>query len=365
MSVLAHELGHHVAFHTEVIGNDHKYELEADYFSGFVLRRLGATLAQSHAAMQALSPKEATSTHPALNDRLQVITVGWTDAGLSGAPRGLQERGAQVSTSPPSGLVAAGSVASGISTGAKKLGESFRDCQDCPEMVVLAPGEFLLGSPKDEVGRNSDEGPQQKIAMGRAFAVGKYEVTFDEWDACVAAGGCKHNPPDEGWGRGRRPVVNVSWWEAVQYTIWVSKRSGRKYRLLSEVEWEFSARAGTATPYSTGTRISVSQARFTEDEGTSGNGPVSVGSFPPNGFGLFDLHGNVIEWVADCYTEDYAGVRVGARSRSSDENCKWRGFRGGGWRQNSGLLRSAWRGGARPSISRNDLGFRVACDLAP
>ncbi|BDI04264.1 SUMF1/EgtB/PvdO family nonheme iron enzyme [Sphaerotilus microaerophilus] len=133
------------------------------------------------------------------------------------------------------------------------VGQRFRDCDDdsCPWMVVLPAGSFMMGSPESEPGRDDDEGPQHRVKVA-SFAVGQYEVTFRQWDACVGAGGCKHKPGDEGWGRGQRPVINVSWSDAQQYVKWLSGKTGQTYRLPSEAEWEYAARAGTITPYAFG-----------------------------------------------------------------------------------------------------------------
>ncbi|MBL8527052.1 MAG: SUMF1/EgtB/PvdO family nonheme iron enzyme, partial [Burkholderiales bacterium] len=126
-------------------------------------------------------------------------------------------------------------------------GETFRDCDQCPEMVVVPAGSFTMGSPRGE--GSDDERPQHEVTIARAFAVGKYPITFDEWDACVAAGGCKYKPEDAGWGRSRRPAINVSWNDAQEYVAWLSKKTGKPYRLLSEAEWEYAARGGTTTRY--------------------------------------------------------------------------------------------------------------------
>src|SRR5262245_37248187 len=165
--------------------------------------------------------------------------------------------------------------------------DSFKDCDVCPEMVVVPAGRFLMGSPADEADRKLNEGPQHWVTIGRPFAVGKFEVTFAEWDACTADGGCRHRPDDKGWGRGKQPVYMVSWDDITQeYLPWVSRKTGKAYRLLSEAEWEYAARAGTTTPYSSGLTITKSQANFHSPKGT-----FDVGSFPPNAFGLYDMHG--------------------------------------------------------------------------
>ncbi len=166
----------------------------------------------------------------------------------------------------------------------------FRDCPNCPEMVVVPAGEFMMGSPENEEGRHSDEGPQHRVRIAQPFAVGRFEVTFDEWDACVAGGGCGgYRPDDNGWGRGRQPVINVSWDDAKAYVQWLNRGTGKSYRLPSEAEWEYVARAGTTTPFWTGATISTEQANY-DGTYTYGGGKkgeyrqrtVPVGSLPAN-----------------------------------------------------------------------------------
>jgi formylglycine-generating enzyme required for sulfatase activity len=143
-----------------------------------------------------------------------------------------------------------------------KTGDSFKECEACPEMMVVPVGSFMMGSPPREEGPVSN-GEQRRVTIARPFAVGMFEVTFAEWDACVASGGCKHEPGDEGWGRGKQPVINVSWNDITQqYLPWLSRKTGKAYRLLSEAEWEYVARAGTTTPFSWGSSISTNQANY-------------------------------------------------------------------------------------------------------
>jgi hypothetical protein len=127
--------------------------------------------------------------------------------------------------------------------------DSFRECSACPEMVVVPTGEFLMGSPESETGHRDPEAPQHKVTIARAFAASRFEVTFDEWDACSTLGGCTYQPSDESWGRGTRPVINVSWHDAQQYSKWLSLKTGKLYRLLSEAEWAYAARAGSERAY--------------------------------------------------------------------------------------------------------------------
>ena len=223
-----------------------------------------------------------------------------------------------------------------------------------------------MGSPSGEKGRDNDEEPVHNATIGEAFAVGVYEVTFDEWDACHRSGGCSHNPDDEGWGRGRRPVIDVSWQDAQDYVRWLSKETGEEYRLPSESEWEYVARAGTTGPFHFGSTITTEQANY---DGTPyGSGPRGryrrrtepVGSFPANKFGAHDVHGNVAEWVEDCWQDNYFGAPTDANARTRGGNCTHRGLRGGSWLFGSKDARSANRD-KDSSRSRNTIaGFRVA-----
>lgn len=198
-------------------------------------------------------------------------------------------------------------------------GKSFRDCQDCPEMVVIP----LESQP---------------------FAIGKYEVTFTEWDACVADGGCgSYSPNDQGWGRGRLPVMNINWIDAKQYVQWLAQKTGKSYRLPSGAEWEYAARAGTTSAYSFGDNGSqlVQHAWYSAN---SGRRTHPVGEKTPNAFGLYDMHGNVWEWAEDC--------------RNSD--CSRHVVRGGSWYGSPFDARSSSRSGVDTGDRHYDIGFRVA-----
>ena len=218
------------------------------------------------------------------------------------------------------------------------VGRRFRDCVECPEMVVVPSGSFTMGSPNSEDGRGDNEGPRHRVNIGYPLSVGVYEVTFSEWEACVNTGGCGgYRPGDAGWGRGNRPVINVSWEDAQSYVRWLSQKTGHRYSLLSESEWEYVARAGTGTPFHFGTTISTDQANYDGDYtyGTGHKGldrgkTVPVGSFSANGWGVHDMHGNVREWVEDCYNDSYVGAPTdGSAWKSGD--CDQRVLRGGSW----------------------------------
>ena len=240
-------------------------------------------------------------------------------------------------------------------------GRVFSDCDVCPEMVVVPAGSFMMGSPSSEEGRYDDEGPVHQVNIARPFAAGVREVTFAEWDACVADGECNgYSPGDEGWGRGKRPVINVSWEDARGYVQWLSARTGEDYRLLSESEWEYAARAGTTTAYHFGDSISPSQANYDRSEG----GTVPVGSYPANAFGLHDVHGNVWEWTQDCRNDNYQGAPTDGSAWESG-NCSRRVLRGGSWYYDPWVLRSANRDRSTAGDRNYIVGFRVARTLTP
>jgi formylglycine-generating enzyme required for sulfatase activity len=246
------------------------------------------------------------------------------------------------------------------------VGKVFQDCGECPSMVVVPPGRFMMGSPAEEQGRDDDEGPLHDVRIAK-FAVGRFEVTFAEWDACVRDGGCGgYTPQDKGWGRGDRPVMNVSWDRAKSYVSWLALKTGKPYRLLTEAEWEYAARAGADAPFATGRTINVKQAQF---GGASGHADqtVPVGSFTPNAFGLHDMHGNIWEWVEDCWHDDYENAPAdGAAWLEANEGaCGYRIYRGGSWFNIQSVVRSANRTGSPPDFTISNIGFRVAKTLEP
>ena len=232
-------------------------------------------------------------------------------------------------------------------------------------MIVIPPGEFTMGSPDHETGRVRNEGPQHTVTIAKAFAVSQFDVTFDDWDACVSVGGC---PPvgDSGFGRGRRPVTNVTWDDAQQYVAWLSRMTGRPYRLLSESEWEYSARAGSSTTYWWGDDVGHGNANCVGCGSDWDNRMTSpVGSFKPKGFGLYDVSGNVWQWVQDCLHDDYKGAPADG-SAWLTVDCSLRVDRGGSWvTKGEQNMRIAFRG-SYPAGSRNySLGIRVARTLTP
>ena len=260
----------------------------------------------------------------------------------------------------------------------------FRDCLGCPAMVEIPPGSFMMGSPATERGRDDDEGPRHRVTIASPFAVGIYEVTFAEWEACMAGGGCE-DVADNGGERGTRPVISVSWEDAQGYVRWLSRETGQRYRLLTEAEWEYVARAGAETArywgesesvqcrYANGSDVSYAQAvresrllrgdstRFDAGVGCDDgfNGTAPVGSYEPNAFGLYDVLGNAWEWTEDCWNETYAGAPTDGRAwRSGD--CSRRVLRGGSWSSEPDVLRSADRDRLPAGLRFDFFGFRLA-----
>lgn len=238
----------------------------------------------------------------------------------------------------------------------------FKECEKCPTMVVIPAGKFNMGSPKNEPERGDNEGPQHRVTIVQPFAAGKFTVTFEEWEVCVVEGGCDgYSPKDEGWGRGRMPAINVSWWDAKAYVAWLSKKTGKAYRLLSEAEWEYAARGGTITPFWWGKLISTDQANYS---GAYRRRTVPVDNFQPNPFGLYQVHGNVWQWVEDCWHDSYSGAPTdGSGWKTGD--CLTRVLRGGSWVNVSRNLRAALRYNGYPDARISDGGFRVARTLIP
>jgi formylglycine-generating enzyme required for sulfatase activity len=249
--------------------------------------------------------------------------------------------------------------------------DSFRECDKCPEIVVVPAGSFTMGSPQSEKERDKDEGPQHRVTFDRIFAVGKFAVTFEEWDACVADGGCNgYRPNDQGWGRGWQPAVNLSWDDAKSYVAWLSRKTGKTYRLLSEAEREYVARAGTTTPFWWGGSISTQQANYNGNltyggpKGEDRQRTLPVDSFQPNPWGLYQVHGNVWEWAEDCYHDSYQGAPTDGSAWTSGD-CSRRVVRGGSWADDPVVLRAADRNRSTVGIRSNRDSFRVGRTLRP
>jgi formylglycine-generating enzyme required for sulfatase activity len=304
-------------------------------------------------AAKEIAAKEAAAKEAAVREATARIA-----AAREAADRliGVRQAGAREST--PKML--AGFEAIGRELGMLKntpqFGTVFRDCAGCPEMVWLPQGDFVLGDAALDAGR-------PRVAIRYALAVGRFELSFSEWDACASAGGCRRRPSDGGWGRGWQPVVNVSWLDAQQYVAWLSRRTNRRYRLLTEAEWEYAARAGTDARYWWGDQPGRGEANCA-DCGSKWDGrqAAPIGRFAPNPFGLYDMHGNVAEWVEDCYHDRLRDAPVDGRAWTSGCNisAESRVVRGGAWYGTARSMRSSYRTSAAVDHLDNGIGFRVA-----
>jgi formylglycine-generating enzyme required for sulfatase activity len=263
----------------------------------------------------------------------------------------------QTSPLPHTSQLSAAPAPAGPNSSAAALpdpGETFRDCADCPEMVVVPDGEFKMGSTETIY-----EKPEHRVVFANRFAIGRREVTFDEWDACFTAGACKYQPDDRGWGRGNRPVVNISWDDAKTFVTWLAQKTGRSYRLPTEAEWEYAARAGTTSPFWWGHEPATGRANCADCATAPLDQTMPTGSFRPNGFGLYDVAGNVAEWVEDCWNDTYKGAPADGSAWIKGQ-CEERVLRGGSFASKANLIRSAARFRYDEDVRYYANGFRVA-----
>jgi len=241
-------------------------------------------------------------------------------------------------------------------------GAIIRDCEACPELVVVPAGTFRMGDLSG--GGDADEGPVRKVNIPRPFAIARYETTFAEWDACVAAGACRQGVSDIGFGRGDRPVMLVTWEDAQAYAGWRSETTGKRYLLPTEAAWAYTARAGSETRFPWGADVGRGNAnrdqcgRAWDDERTA-----PVGSFPANAFGVHDMVGNVYEWIEDCGRQSYESAPSDGSAVAPGPSCRQRGMRGGSWLSLPRASRPAAR--VRNPVGFRDInvGFRIARDL--
>lgn len=231
-----------------------------------------------------------------------------------------------------------------------------RDCTRCPVLVVVPAGSFVMGSSLPY------QKPQHRVSISQSFAIGRYEVSFEEWDACVDDKGCDKRLQDLGWGRDRNPVINVSWADAKQYLKWLSKKTDQTYRLPSEAEWEYAARAGTRTPYWWGADIGSNNANCAACQRRGEAKPRKVGSYAPNPFGLYDTSGNVAEWVEDCWNASFRGAPMDG-SAWLDGQCSLRVLRGGAFDSDASQITSSFRFRYDSYVPYSANGFRVVREI--
>jgi formylglycine-generating enzyme required for sulfatase activity len=233
-----------------------------------------------------------------------------------------------------------------------------KDCDNCPEMVVLQPGSFVMG---DDRGDRSER-PAHRVSIAYAFAIGKYEVTLGQWNACVEAGSCRAIANTAGLSE-NSPAKDLSWNDAQQYVRWLSKLTGQNYRLPSEAEWEYAARAGTSSRYWWGDNMQSGKANCKGCGGDwSNEAPADVDAFPANPLGIHGTSGGVWEWVADCWNKSYAGAPKDG-SVWSESDCRENVIRGGSWRNDKTYAHSASRFTYDTGVRYILNGFRVAKSL--
>jgi predicted metalloprotease len=392
--VIAHEVGHHVQ---NVVGIAHRVtvarqdvsepegdelqirmELQADCFAGIWAKEAGADARffeeGDEAALHAVAAAGFDHLEKQSRD-LSADRVRWFKQGLQAnnirdcdtfAPDYFQTKPSDeqlalnVPAKPPelakTGCDGAVLVKVGSEEKCLKPGDVFRDCDACPEMVVMAAGRFLMGEP------DSDLAKRRRIEIAAPFAMSRYEVTFAEWDVCASAGSCPV-AADNGWGRQNRPAINVSWNDAKQYAGWLSRQTGQTYRLPSETEWEYSTRANSDANYSFGDdsgRIND----YAWNGWNSGGLTHPVGEKTANAFGLHDVHGNVSEFVEDCYSEDTSAIPLDGTPYISGD-CSNRVARGGSWNDSEFYARSGERQWFSADLRYDRVGFRIARTLGP
>ncbi len=322
------------------------------------------------AAREALRRRLATETYVPVYKRIEAA-LAHPDAAASGVAADHAEPEAKKPAAPKQPLL---EPKDGV-----HIGVDPRDLPDlavfkdldapwCPEMVVIPAGEFMMGSPTTEPKRFDDEGPRHKVTIGVRFALGRYAVTFDQYDRfCEATQ--REKPDDKSWGRGARPVIDVSWQDAQAYVEWLSKEIGHVYRLPSEAEWEYACRAGTTAPFCFGETITPEQVNYDGNypyaggkKGTYRQKTLPVGTLPANPWGLHEMHGNVWEWCADHWHDGYDGAPDDGRAwidEGADAGA-YRVIRGGSWYGHARGVRSAFRVRRGPGNRYNYLGFRCA-----
>ena len=278
-------------------------------------------------------PSQANATHPA--------TTGTGAASASGAPP--SHPVAAPATAPPS---------------AEHAGPNeTKDCSACPIVVTIQPGAFSMGNNTGD----PSERPAHRVTIGAAFAIGKYPVTVEQWNACVDAGGCPKLSTDTNSIK-TDPARDLSWDEAQQYLKWLSKVSGKTYRLPTEAEWEYADRAGTSTHYWWGDQMKKGMANCKDcGDPWRADGPSDANAFPPNPFGLYDMNGGVWEWVADCWQPSFKGAPVDGHAWD-DPGCNTRVIRGGSWREGGDYMTASTRFKYSSSVRQSQNGFRVARD---
>lgn len=234
-----------------------------------------------------------------------------------------------------------------------------QDCEACPELAIIPPGAFTMGND----GPHKYERPAHTVTFNKAFAIGMFEVTFDEWQACFDEGACGTEMPDDHhWGQGQRPVMNITWADANAYAAWLSKKTQKTYRLPTEAEWEYAARAGTDSEFWWGDEVGLSKANCRDCGPEISHQTQPTDSFAPNAWGLYNVHGNVWEWVQDCWNKTHEGAPTDGSARLEGD-CRQRVMRSGSWYYFSKNIRSAWRFKNDARVKSYGIGLRVVREL--
>jgi len=267
------------------------------------------------------------------------------------------EPGAQTADAPSTAAATAGGT--GVEGAPPAPGTVFRDCDECPSMVEVPAGTYLMGS---DDGR-PEEKPRHEVRFAKPFAIGVNEITIAEWDACLREGGCSYSYSPEAGADSRLPASNLSWDDTQEYVAWLSKKTGHPYRLPTEAEWEYAASGGKTTAYWWGDEPGKGNANCS-DCGTKrdGEGPLPPGSFAPNPFGLYDVHGNLWEWTMDCVNRSYKGAPDDGSAWLRGD-CIARVLRGGSWNLGADYMRTARRHHYDRDVRYYLHGFRVVRPL--
>ncbi|WNC93286.1 SUMF1/EgtB/PvdO family nonheme iron enzyme [Paraburkholderia sp. FT54] len=307
-----------------------------------------ARIDRLRAAATSSAPSAATPAAPSVAPAPQAARP--TPPPSAAAPK------SATSAAPPATPPAA-AVAQKPATHAPVAGES-RDCATCPIMIAVPAGSFSMGSSTDD----PSEKPVHHVTIGAPFAIGKYEVTVDQWNACVAANACQKLTPESNTNKAA-PARDLSWDDAQQYVKWLSKTTGKPYRLPTEAEWEYADRGGTTTAYWWGDQMRKGNANCKDcGDPWHKEGPETAGSFAPNPLGLYDMNGSVWEWTADCWHNSYQGAPADGHAWDSP-GCDMRVIRGGSWREGGGYMLSATRFKYSAGVRQSQDGFRVVKDL--
>jgi len=345
-----------LAFWDSIKDSEHASDYEA-YLKVYPNGRFAALARARIERLRAAAPK--TETPPKAPAAPKAETPAKPAAPASRMPAAPTPPPAAAPTAPPAAkpTPAPAATPQAAKPAAAPQVKEVKDCPACPALVELPRGEFTMGSNTDD----PSERPAHRVSLGRAFAIGKYEVTNEQWAACVAAAACAKLSGDEVTAK-NAPARDLSWDDARQYVQWLSKTTGKSYRLPTEAEWEYAVRGGSTTRHWWGAQMVPGKANCKGcGEPWNQDGPANVGSFAPNPYGLYDMNGSVWEWVADCWHSTYKGAPEDGRAWD-DANCRARVIRGGSWREGADYMLSSTRFKYDAGVRHSQNGFRVARD---